>query len=89
MKLNKWNVGDRLKTQEARAIYIEAALEAAVKDNDIDFLAVAFGDVAKSIGGGDVTAFMSGVATGLKTTLLRTPKAAKPRRLLSKGASSV
>ena len=45
-KLYDWNVTDALKTPEARAAYIEAAIE----ENDPDFLTVALGDVAKAEG---------------------------------------
>ena len=45
-KLYDWNVTDALKTPEARAAYIEAAIE----ENDPAFLTVALGDVAKAEG---------------------------------------
>ena len=45
-RLYDWNVTDALKTPEARAAYIEAAIE----ENDPDFLTVALGDVAKAEG---------------------------------------
>ena len=45
-KLYDWDVTDALKTPEARAAYIEAAIE----ENDSDFLTVALGDVAKAEG---------------------------------------
>ena len=45
-KLYDWNVTDALKTPEARAAYIEAAIE----ENDPDFLTVALGDVSKAEG---------------------------------------
>ena len=45
-KLYDWNVTDALKTPEARASYIEAAIE----ENDPEFLTVALGDVAKAEG---------------------------------------
>ena len=45
-KLYDWDVTDALKTPEARAAYIEAAIE----ENDPDFLTVALGDVAKAEG---------------------------------------
>ena len=45
-KLYNWDVTDALKTPEARAAYIEAAIE----ENDPAFLTVALGDVAKAEG---------------------------------------
>ena len=41
--LRNWKLEDNLKTPEARAAYIEAALE----ENDPDFLTVALGEVAR------------------------------------------
>ena len=41
--LYDWNLADNLKTPEARAAYIEAAIE----ENDPEFLTVALGEVAK------------------------------------------
>lgn len=65
--LTDWNIQDYLKTPEDRAFYIEAAIEEAVKDNDMRFLAEAFGDVARAIGNGEVAVFMSGISTGMKS----------------------
>ena len=45
-KLYDWDVTDALKTPEARAAYIAAAIE----ENDPDYLTVALGDVAKAEG---------------------------------------
>ena len=45
-KLQDWDVTETLKTPEARAAYIEAAIE----ENDPEFLTVALGDVAKAEG---------------------------------------
>ena len=45
-KLYNWNVKDALKTPEDRAAYIEAAMA----ENDPEFLTVALGDVAKAEG---------------------------------------
>ena len=45
-KLYNWNVNDALKTPEDRAAYIEAAMA----ENDPEFLTVALGDVAKAEG---------------------------------------
>ena len=42
-KVYDWNLADNLKTPEARAAYIEAAME----ENDPDFLTVALGEVAR------------------------------------------
>ena len=46
MKLYNWNIEDSLKTPEERATYIEAAME----ENDPEFLTVALGDVARAEG---------------------------------------
>ncbi len=45
-KLYDWNVEDALKTPEERAAYIEAAIE----ENDPEFLSIAIGDVARAEG---------------------------------------
>ena len=45
-KLYNWNVNDALKTPKDRAAYIEAAMA----ENDPEFLTVALGDVAKAEG---------------------------------------
>ncbi|MBQ2624809.1 MAG: putative addiction module antidote protein [Kiritimatiellae bacterium] len=45
-KLYNWDVTESLKTPEARAAYIEAAIE----ENDPEFLTVALGDVARAEG---------------------------------------
>ena len=45
-KLYKWNVEDYLKTPEDRASYIEAAME----ENDPEFMSIALGDVARAEG---------------------------------------
>lgn len=45
-KLYNWNVNDALKTPEDRAAYIEAAMA----ENNPEFLTVALGDVAKAEG---------------------------------------
>ena len=56
-KLYKWKIEDSLKTPEDRAAYIEAAME----ENDPEFMAIALGDVAKAEG-------MSKVARKAKVT---------------------
>ena len=56
-KLYKWNIEDSLKTPEDRAAYIEAAME----ENDPEFMTIALGDVAKAEG-------MSKVARKAKVT---------------------
>lgn len=43
VKLYDWNLEDNLKTPEARAAYIEAAME----ENDPEYLTVALGEVAR------------------------------------------
>ena len=45
-KLYDWDVAESLKTPEARAAYIEAAIE----ENDPEFLTIALGDVARAEG---------------------------------------
>ncbi len=45
-KLHNWDVAEALTTPEARAAYIEAA----VAENDPEFLTVALGDVARAEG---------------------------------------
>ena len=45
-KLCNWDVTNALKTPEARAAYIEAAIE----EHDPEFLTIALGDVAKAEG---------------------------------------
>ena len=46
MKLYNWNIEDNLKTPEERAAYIDAAME----ENDPEFLKIALGDVARAEG---------------------------------------
>lgn len=67
-KLTKWDIQDYLKTPEDRAQYLEAAMEEAQKDGDMHFLAVAMADVARAIGDGAVSVFLTGVSTGMSTT---------------------
>ena len=45
-KLHNWDVAEALTTPEARAAYIEAA----IAENDPEFLTVALGDVARAEG---------------------------------------
>lgn len=45
-KLKSWNIQDRLKTNEDRVNYLEAALE----ENDKEFMAIALMDIAQSLG---------------------------------------
>lgn len=77
VELTDWKVEDHLKTSEDRAFYIAAAIEEAVKDNDMDFLAEAFGDVARAVGGGNVAIFMAGISTGIKAMLATAPLPAR------------
>lgn len=79
VKLTDWNIQDYLKTPEDRALYLEAAIEEAVKDNDMDFLAEAFGDVARAMGGGNVAVFMAGISTGIKAMPPLAPRTARRR----------
>ena len=80
VKFSEWKIDDYLKTPEQRAFYLEAAIEEAVKENDMDFLAEALGDVARAIGGGNVAAFMAGISTGIKAMpTTATPKTAQRR----------
>lgn len=79
VKLTKWDIQDYLKTPEDRAFYLEAAIEEAVKGNDMDFLAEALGDVARAMGGGNVAVFMAGISTGIKAMPTTTPRAVRRR----------
>ena len=76
-KLTNWDIQDYLKTPEDRAYYIEAAMETAQKDGDVHFLAVALADVARSIGDGSVSVFLTGVSTGIGATPVLQPRAHK------------
>ncbi len=82
VKLTDWNIQDYLKTPEDRALYLEAAIEEADRNGDMDLLAAAFGDVAQSAGGGKVAEFMAGISTGIKAMLSNMPQTArrKPAR---------
>ena len=62
--LTKWDIQDHLKTPEERAYYIEAAIEEAQRDGDLQFLSAALADVARSIGTGKVATFLAGVSAG-------------------------
>ena len=79
--LTDWNIQDYLKTPEDRAFYIEAAIEEAVSDNDMRFLAEAFGDVARAVGNGKVAVFMSGISTGMKSMPTAAPRRRAQTRL--------
>ena len=50
-RLTEWNVNDYLKSSEERAMFIEAATEEAVSENDPGILSDALVAVIKSIGG--------------------------------------
>ena len=77
--ITDWNIQDYLKTPEDRAFYLEAAIEEAVKNNDMNFLAEAFGDVARAVGGGNVAVFMAGISTGMKAMAAPALRAARRR----------
>ena len=74
VKLTKWDIQDYLKTPEDRAYYLEAAIETAQKDGDVHFLAVAMADVARAIGDGAVSVFLTGVSTGIGATPAMRPR---------------
>lgn len=65
VKLSKWDIQDYLKTPQDRAFYLEAAIDEAQKDGDMEFLAKAFADVAKAVGNEIISNFFSGVSTVL------------------------
>ena len=73
-KLTNWDIQDYLKTPEDRAYYLEAAMEEAQKDGDMHFLAVAMADVARAIGNGAVSVFLTGVSTGMDATSAMRPR---------------
>ncbi len=79
VKLTDWNIQDYLKTPEDRAFYLEASIEEAVESNDMNFLAEAFGDVARAMGGGNVALFMAGISTGIKAMPTTTPRTTRRR----------
>ena len=81
IKLTKWDIQDYLKTPGDRAQYIEAAMEEAQRDGDLHLLAVALADVAKAMGGGAVSVFLTGVSTGMSAT----PAPSAARRMMRKG----
>lgn len=56
-KFTEWKVGDGLKTTEARAFFIEAAIE----ENDLAFLAQSLAEVAKAAGNSRGAAFSRGL----------------------------
>lgn len=58
-KLYDWKIDDYLKTPEERAAYIEAAVE----ENDLEFLAQALADVAKAAGNSRSAAVLAALAT--------------------------
>ena len=74
VKLTKWDIQDYLKTPEDRAYYIEAAIEEAQRDGDVHFLAVALADVARAIGDGAVSVFLTGVSTGMEAVPAMRPR---------------
>lgn len=66
---SEWRIEDELKTTEDRAYYLEAAMEEAIRENAPLILATALGDVAKSLKGKSITAFLNGVSTGLASAV--------------------
>jgi len=46
LKIQRWDIADELKTEEDMLLYLEAALE----ENDAQFLMVALGDIARAKG---------------------------------------
>ena len=73
---SEWRIEDELKTTEDRAYYLEAAMEEGIKEKDPSILATALGDVAKSLKGKSITAFLNGVSTGLAASMT-TPRIAR------------
>jgi probable addiction module antidote protein len=45
-----WNLADQIETKEDVAGTLEAVIELAVQENDLDFLLKAIGDIARSKG---------------------------------------
>lgn len=81
-KFTEWKVGDGLKTTEARAFFIEAAIE----ENDLAFLAQSLAEVAKAAGNSRGAAVMAALATCVGAAAqipglgaARRPRAARPR----------
>lgn len=81
--LSDWRIEDKLKTPEARAYYLEAAMEEAITENDPKLFAEALGDVAASLKGKVLSVFFQGVATGLEA--LHPAPAPRGARRPSKG----
>ena len=86
-KLYDWKIDDYLKTPEERAAYIEAAVE----ENDLEFLAQALADVAKAAGNPRGAAIMAALATCIGAAVqmhgsgaARPPREAKPKRKAAK-----
>ena len=73
--LHDWNISDYLKTPEARAAYLEAAID----ENDPAFFAQALADVAAASGRTTLARSMSGIAAYVKATIPVAP----PRRRAS------
>lgn len=72
-KTTEWKIEDYLKTPEQRAFYIEAAIDEAQKSGDMTFLATALSDVASAMKSNSLSAFFSGVSTGLAATKNKLP----------------
>nr|DAW32911.1 MAG TPA: hypothetical protein [Caudoviricetes sp.] len=81
--LTEWKIGDYLKTPEDRALFIEAALEEAVMENDPGIFSDALAAVAKHMGGKSDRGFvavMMAVSSGIDTVqamLAGMPRAVK------------
>lgn len=84
-KTTEWKIEDYLKTPEQRAFYIEAAIDEAQKSGDMAFLATALSDVASAMKSNSLSAFFSGVSTGLAATKQVTIAATRkrPNRVLA------
>lgn len=84
-KTTEWKIEDYLKTPEQRAFYIEAAIDEAQKSGDMAFLATALSDVARAMKSNSLSAFFSGVSTGLAATKQVTIPATRkrPKRVLA------
>ena len=69
-RLAEWNVNDYLKTAEDRALFIEAAIEEAVSENDPGIFSDALVSVVKSLGGPSdrVSTVMMAVSAGIDMT---------------------
>lgn len=81
-KFTEWKIEDGLKTPEERAFYIEAAIE----ENDIEFLAQALADVARAESNPRGAAVMEAIAA-LVGAAAQIPAAVAPRRKTARAAA--